>query len=95
MTLGLADTSGTLKPSTLAVELFIAKFGLSFTFLLNYLAVVELFPTLSRATCSGVCNTSARIMAIFAPMVAEIAQPLPNAFLLASVLIATTSVTLL
>jgi len=60
-----------------AGDLFIAKFGIAFTFLLNYLVVIELFPTLFRATSAGFCNFSGRLFTIAAPLVAEMNQPTP------------------
>jgi hypothetical protein len=56
--------------------------------MVNYLAVVELFPPLARGTCAGICNTSGRVFTIFAPMVAEMNQPLPSYIFLCAVTLA-------
>lgn len=36
-----------------------------------------MFPTLFAASAFGICNLTARIFTIFAPLVAEIPAPLP------------------
>jgi hypothetical protein len=75
-----------LKTERTAGDLFIVKFGVAFTFLLNYLVVIELFPTLFRATSAGFCNFTGRLFGIAAPIVAELPQPTPwLAFLVVSV----------
>jgi len=40
------------------------------------------FPTLKRATATGVCNFIARFLTMFAPLVAELERPLPIYILL-------------
>lgn len=48
--------------------------------------VIELFPTLFRATSAGFCNFTGRLFGIAAPIVAELPQPTPwLAFLVVSV----------
>ena len=54
-----------------------AKFGISGAFVLLYSSTVEVFPTLFSATALGFCNFFARIITIFAPLVAEKDPPLP------------------
>lgn len=67
------------------------KFGLSAALCLAYLATVLLVPIDNVATAMGICGFFARVSTIFAPIVAEIQQPVPNAILaimaLAAVLI--------
>jgi len=62
--------------------IFVTKFGLSMAFMINYLAIVELFPTLFCATAAGMCNFLARLGTIFAPMIAEMTPPFPLLLLL-------------
>ena len=57
--------------------LFVAKFGLAFTFMVNYLSMIQLFPTLFCGTASGICNFAGRMATIAAPIVAEFAPPTP------------------
>ena len=78
-----------------AGDLFIAKFGIAFTFLINYLVVIELFPTLFRATSAGFCNFSGRLFTIAAPIVAEMNQPTPWLIFLITCSIAGLSATFL
>ena len=61
----------------LGMCLFVAKFGLAFTFMINYLSMVQLFPTLFCGTATGICNFAGRMATIFAPVVAEIEPPKP------------------
>ena len=62
--------------------LFLAKLGIASTFIVNYLSLEKLFPTLFCATAAGFCNFLARLATIFSPMIAEISPPLPNMILL-------------
>lgn len=61
----------------LAMCLFVAKFGIAFTFMINYLSITQLFPTLFCGTAAGICNFAGRMATIFAPMVAEYEPPSP------------------
>lgn len=70
------------------VCLFVAKLGLACTFTFNYLSLEKLFPTLFCATASGSCNFFSRLITIFAPIIAEIPPPLPNAMLLGLLMVA-------
>lgn len=79
----------------LGLCLFVAKFGIAFTFMINYLSIVKLFPTLFCATASGICNFGGRLATIFAPLVAEFAPPTPILILGSLLLAAFTSSTLL
>ena len=61
----------------LGLCLFVAKFGIAFTFMINYLSIVKLFPTLFCGTAAGACNFGGRLATIFAPFVAELSPPTP------------------
>ena len=61
----------------LGLCLFVAKFGVAFTFMVNYLSIMKLFPTLFCGTAAGICNFGGRLATIFAPLVAELAPPTP------------------
>ena len=54
-----------------------AKFGISSSFNMIYLASVSLIPTILSSTVFGYCNVAARICTIFAPVVAEQEFPFP------------------
>ncbi len=54
-----------------------AKFGVSATFNLAYVASAYLFPSIYSATAFGICNIFARITTILAPEVAEVKAPVP------------------
>ena len=71
----------------LGLCLFVAKFGIAFMFLINYLAIVKLFPTLFAGTATGICNFGGRLATIFAPLVAEYTPPAPT-LILGSLLLA-------
>lgn len=79
----------------LGLCLFVAKFGIAFTFMINYLSIVKLFPTLFCGTASGICNLGGRLATIFAPIVAEFPPPTPILILGTLILAAFTSSTLL
>ena len=79
----------------LGLCLFVAKFGIAFTFMINYLSIVKLFPTLFCGTAAGICNFGGRLATIFAPLVAEYAPPTPILILGSLLLAAFTSSTLL
>jgi len=65
----------------LGICLFVAKFGVAFTFMINYLSIVMLFPTLFCGTATGMCNFAGRLATIFAPMAAELKPPQPTLIL--------------
>ena len=48
----------------------------------------KVFPFLKRTTAIGVCNFFARLVTIFAPIVAELDKPLPELCLILVVLLA-------
>ena len=55
----------------------IAKFGISASFNMVYLASVGLIPTMFASSVFGLCNVAARIATIMAPVIAEQEYPLP------------------
>ncbi|TNV79939.1 hypothetical protein FGO68_gene6 [Halteria grandinella] len=58
-------------------SLFLCKFGVTSAFNLSYTIMRELFETLIRATSFGVCNVTARLITISAPIFAQSKQPIP------------------
>ena len=79
----------------LGMCLFVAKFGIAFTFMINYLSITQLFPTLFCGTAAGICNFAGRLATIFAPIVAEYEPPLPMLILGSLVMLAFAASTLL
>lgn len=61
------------------IFVLLAKFGISGGFNLSYCSTVYVFPTLFCATALGMCNFFARILTIFAPVIAEMDPPVPMA----------------
>ena len=57
--------------------LFMGTFGIVTAFLVCYTATFELFPLQERASALRICNLTARFTTIFAPLIAEIADPGP------------------
>lgn len=73
------------QPSTPEIEsvyiplfVFIAKFGISAAFTMNYISFVELTPTIFTATIIGYCNVTSRLLTILAPQLAELHGNTPN-----------------
>jgi len=54
--------------------------------MINYLSMVQLFPTLFCGTASGMCNFAGRMATIGSPLIAELAPPTPM-FILAALLV--------
>lgn len=79
----------------LGMCLFVAKFGIAFTFMINYLSIVKLFPTLFCGTAAGICNFGGRLATIFAPLIAEYEPPTPILILGSLLLAAFSASTLL
>jgi hypothetical protein len=74
----ILGSEGTIESRlVLGLCLFVAKFGVAFTFMINYLSIVKLFPTLFCGTAAGICNFGGRLATIFAPLVAELSPPTP------------------
>ena len=63
---------------------FFIKLGYHLTLCFATLASCEasMFPLLKRATAIGICNFVSRLVAIFAPLAAELEKPLPTLCLL-------------
>ena len=59
------------------ISLFLCKFGVTAAFNLSYTIMRELFETLVRATSFGICNVTARLITISAPMLSKTEQPIP------------------
>ena len=78
-----------------AICLFICKFGLTFTFMINYLSIVQLFPTLFSGTASGICNFVGRLATIGSPIIAELEAPIPMFMLATMLFLGLTSSTML
>ncbi len=57
--------------------LLLTKFGVSSSMSLCFLVTSEYFPIIYSATVFGACNVIARVISIFAPLIAEINPPLP------------------
>ena len=75
--------------------LFVCKFGLGFTFMINYLSIVQLFPTLFCGTASGICNFAGRMATIGSPLIAELQPPTPMYILAVLLLMALANSTML
>ena len=56
--------------------LLLAKFGLSQAFVVSYLSIVLLYPTILSSTAMGICNLLARVSTIMSPLVTEVRSPL-------------------
>jgi len=94
---GMAAVAGTLlgisesAENTFLIAIFVlfAKFGISASFNIVYLATMELFPPSILGTAFGISNIVARFSTVFAPMVVEMPEPVPMvSFVVLSVLAA-------
>lgn len=54
-----------------------AKFGITCTFNINFVANQFFFPTLFAATAMGVCNFLARLFSSMSYVVGELEEPIP------------------
>ena len=64
---------------------FIAKVFINVSFLNVYQAAFNediIFPFYNRVTSTGICNFIARLLTVFAPLVAEMDRPIPAIFIL-------------
>ena len=59
------------------IFIVLAKFGISASFNITFIASVQLIPTIIAASVFGYCNTVARTITILSPLVAEISYPVP------------------
>ena len=58
--------------------LLILNFGITGNFGNLYIGHLDLFPNVFSGTTMGICNVVARLCTVFAPIVAEIKQPVPE-----------------
>ena len=58
--------------------LLILNFGITGNFGNLYIGHLDLFPNVFSGTTMGICNVVARFCTIFAPIVAEVKQPIPE-----------------
>ena len=65
--------------TVILLALMSAKFGISCAFCVIYLATSKVFPTQFTATAYGISNIFARIVTSLAPLIAEMAPPVPMA----------------
>jgi len=56
-----------------------AKFGVTCTFNINFVANSYFFPTLFAATALGVCNFGARFVSAFSFIIGQLEEPVPMA----------------
>lgn len=55
----------------------LAKFGVTCTFNINFVANSYFFPTLFAATAIGVCNFGARFITAFSFFISQLEEPIP------------------
>lgn len=72
------SASEAFKTYVVPVCLFTMNLGTSSTFGNLYLGHLDLFPIVFSSTAMGIVNISARTLTVFAPIVAEIEQPIPE-----------------
>lgn len=84
MSFGVAAGGGLLLilfPDTnvylVAFFVLVAKFGITFAFVMVYIITPTLFPTSLTATAFGICNVIARFTTIVSPILAELPNPTP------------------
>ena len=65
--------------SILPVFLIMAKFGISATFNMSYIAFVQLIPTRYNTTAFGLTNAVGRLLTFGSPIIAEQVYPIPEA----------------
>ena len=63
--------------TAILICLLLTKFGVSSSLNLCFLVTSEYFPIIYSSTVFGACNVFARVISIFAPLIAEINPPLP------------------
>lgn len=59
------------------VFVFINKVGITGSYVIVYIAFIKLIPNLYNSSVFGICNFTARIITICAPIVAEQKHPIP------------------
>lgn len=60
-----------------SLMVMLTKVGIATPLFLCYLTNSSIFPAIYAGTAFGVCNLGSKIIAIFAPMVAEVEKPIP------------------
>ncbi|CDW90392.1 UNKNOWN [Stylonychia lemnae] len=65
--------------SIIPVFILLARFGVSASFNICYLANATIFPTIFAGTAFGICNTFAKVATIISPFLAEVEAPVPMA----------------
>ena len=83
--IGLIFTFSSGDQTMIAIFVGVAKFGISAAFNMIFICFMELIPTIFTATLFGLGNTSARIVTVLAPPIAEIKGALPQIITLALV----------
>ncbi len=63
--------------SIIPVFILAARFGVSATFNVCYLANAQIFPTIFAGTVFGICNVFAKTITIISPLLAEVDPPVP------------------
>ncbi|CDW73598.1 solute carrier family member 5 [Stylonychia lemnae] len=63
--------------NVIPVFILLARFGVSATFNICYLANATIFPTIFAGTAFGICNVFAKMATIISPMLAEVDAPVP------------------
>ena len=71
-----------------ALLLFLTIFGFAMGFLGCYMNIVLLFPTVLKTSTMGLVNFFARLAGVFAPVVAELEEPINLIILVASAVFA-------
>ena len=69
--------TGSNANAIFVILVLLAKFGVSAAFGLVYIAHPKMFPTLFSVSSMGIVNFISRLVTIAAPMIAEIAFPVP------------------
>lgn len=84
--LWLCDANGV---SDLIPEIVLAaKFGAGAAFAMLYMSTLHYFPNRFLGRVFGTCNVTARFATIFAPMIAEAADPTPEAVMVTTCFLA-------
>lgn len=68
---------GPINEDLMAINVAVAKFGVSSTYTLVYAHTVFLFPTLFAATAYGTSQLACNLSTIAAPYLAEMNEPIP------------------
>ena len=69
--------------------LMVARFGFSQAFVLGYLGIILVYPTILTSTAMGICVMMSKIATIFAPIVTEVQSPINLVILMSIAIVAT------